>query len=718
MSQTMSRGKQQVLYTYLPMNTIDFQGGGIARIRHIRGSHPNNINPRFVVERVREDAEAWGESFRPALRDDTLQNTDRFVLIDPSEVIAELYPKVFWCDKCGRIYDMSTQNKIPRSGACHKCNGGRLSQLRFVIVHRCGEIQPLTSPICQQCNGRSGHMALITYGSERVSEFRWVCRRCNTTAGGVFGGLCHACEWPGETNEEQQNLRRMRVLVHRAGPTFYPRSVTLLNIPQQRLDGFFALEGTWPSLAAAKFFGLPEIASHRLEDMRPVTGGGESEQAGLTGKDLDQLMARQASGELTPEQMVQEMHLLRNQRTQEQQTNSPQGIAERLVERSGVAADMWDRAGQEMLEGVLPLETGKPRSLLNANDAESQRIARYAEAQQTASLLGLTGLTLLDDFPIVQGTYGYTRLEPGPDQTRLNPFPIQPNTGGKIPIFVDSIRADALMLKLDPDRVHRWLERNGYMPSLPNGTYTELTKRAYFVQLFDGVSLKQTLPDGQSRMVFTLLHTLSHLIVRQAGLLCGLDRTSLSEYLLPRALTAFLYCNHRFGATIGALTSLFEQTLVEWLDAIRDAYRCVYDPVCRERDGACHACLHLSETSCGYFNLNLGRAFLFGGDDQITKRRLIGYFDPTLEEASEPTNENESATFVITLPEEYRAELAYRANARTTHCSCPTHSRGTSFARPRSPVYGSKCAVGRYQPRHGPMWGTGKRYSYRLGQYP
>ena len=32
-----------------------------------------------------------------------------------------------------------------------------------------------------------------------------------------------------------------------------------------------------------------------------------------------------------------------------------------------------------------------------------------------------------------------------------------------------------------------------------------------------------------------------------------------------------------------------------------------------------------------------------------------------------PTNESDSATFVITLPEEYRAGLAYRANARTTH---------------------------------------------------
>ena len=354
-------------------------------------------------------------------------------------------------------------------------------------------------------------------------------------------------------------------------------------------------------------------------------------------------MARQANGELTYEEFVEEMQRLRVQRTQKQQESAPQGIADCLIERTGINAGTWDRAGQEMLEAILPLETGNPRNLFELDDADRHRVSRYEDAHRAASRLGLSGLTLLDDFPIVKGTYGYTRLEPSPGdrdtcRTRLNPFPTQPNSGQRVPVFTDNIRADALMMHLDPDRVHRWLELNGFSLTIPAGTDPYIARQAFFVQLFNGAPLRQTLPDSPLRMVFTLLHTFSHFSVRQAALLCGLDRTSLSEYLLPSTLTFSLYCNHRFGATIGALTSLFEQALLEWIEAIRDAYRCVYDPVCRERDSACHACTHLAETSCGYFNLNLGRAFLFGGYDQGTNRDLLGYFDPVLsEEVSEPS---------------------------------------------------------------------------------
>ena len=98
------------------------------------------------------------------------------------------------------------------------------------------------------------------------------------------------------------------------------------------------------------------------------------------------------------------------------------------------------------------------------------------------------------------------------------------------------------------------------------------------------------------------------------------------------ALTFALYSNHRFGATIGALTALFEQSVEEWLNAVRDNQQCVYDPVCYERESSCHACTHLPETSCRYFNLNLSRSLLFGGPDPQLGQIHFGYFDPSLQE--------------------------------------------------------------------------------------
>ena len=277
-----------------------------------------------------------------------------------------------------------------------------------------------------------------------------------------------------------------------------------------------------------------------------------------------------------------------------------------------------------MLEAIMPLEMSQPKELFDESP--------LPPAAQVAQHIGLSRLTLLPDFPIITATYGYSRAEYAPNQCRLNPFPPDPDYGGKFPIFVDQVQADALMIRLNPERVCLWLERNGFPPNLPNGRNPDLTKQAYFVQLFHDVPLRETLGGDRphARLVFGLLHTLSHLFLRQAALLCGLDHTSLSEYLLPRTLTFALYCNHRFGATIGALTSLFEQSLTEWLNAVRDTRRCVYDPVCRDRGGNCHACTHLAETSCRFFNLNLGRIFLFGGRDPELGRTIVGYLDPSL----------------------------------------------------------------------------------------
>jgi hypothetical protein len=433
-------------------------------------------------------------------------------------------------------------------------------------------------------------------------------------------------------------MRNLSIKPHRAGDTFYAHYATLLHIPDRQLNRFLSLsESEWSAIAAAKFLGIAEVATRSLNDFGPSTSSQQSApDSGLSGPDLDELFRRQASGELTAEQMVAEMQALRQWRQQEQQQNSPATITQQLEQRTGVPLATWQQAGQEMLEAVMPLESGNHKNLFDL----PPNTPAIQSAQQTAQRMGLLRLNLVTDFPMIVATYGYSRAESAPRrnpndsiQCRLNPFPAQRDYDGKFPIYVDEVRADALLLSLNPDRVHTWLERNGFQPpNLPRGTDTNLSRHAYFVQLFDDAPLRETLQSNrsQARMVFGLLHTLSHLCVRQAALLCGLDRTSLSEYLLPRTLTFAIYCNHRFGATIGALTALFEQSLTEWLNAVRDARRCVYDPVCREREASCHACTHLAETSCRFFNLNLGRSFLFGGSDPQLGNIQVGYFDLSL----------------------------------------------------------------------------------------
>ena len=151
---------------------------------------------------------------------------------------------------------------------------------------------------------------------------------------------------------------------------------------------------------------------------------------------------------------------------------------------------VWEQAGQEMLEAVIPLESGQPRALFDQTPQPT--------AVQVARRTGLSCLTLVTDFPIVTATYGYSRADYMPNQCRLNPFPPMHDYDGRFPIYVDQVHADALLLSLNPERVCIWLQRNGFPPILPAGSDPDLTRRAYFVQLFDGaLSVRRCVAPGQ-----------------------------------------------------------------------------------------------------------------------------------------------------------------------------------------------------------------------------
>ncbi|MCL2128877.1 MAG: DUF1998 domain-containing protein [Treponema sp.] len=129
---------------------------------------------------------------------------------------------------------------------------------------------------------------------------------------------------------------------------------------------------------------------------------------------------------------------------------------------------------------------------------------------------------------------------------------------------------------------------------------------------------------------YILLHTLSHLLIRQLSIECGYSAASIKERI---------YCTHPDSIKMngfllytsssdsdGSLGGLVRQGLPESFEIIfrhmlEDSKWCSSDPVCIESDSqgydslnmaACHACTLLPETSCEKRNCLLDRASIIG----------------------------------------------------------------------------------------------------------
>lgn len=139
---------------------------------------------------------------------------------------------------------------------------------------------------------------------------------------------------------------------------------------------------------------------------------------------------------------------------------------------------------------------------------------------------------------------------------------------------------------------------------------------------------------------FLLLHTLSHLLIRQVALDCGYSSASLRERLYvgtPGAPAAGLLLSTAASdseGTLGGLVALGKAVHLKRLldQALHEAERCSSDPLCAEHvptdpsdalhNAACHACLFASETTCETNNRWLDRAVLVDltGDGLVLPR--------------------------------------------------------------------------------------------------
>lgn len=248
---------------------------------------------------------------------------------------------------------------------------------------------------------------------------------------------------------------------------------------------------------------------------------------------------------------------------------------------------------------------------------------------------GIAGVVLVKKLKETRVQTGFTRIKPyagaeeGEDATPVKEVSVKSDPRIRwLPGY--EVRGEGIFIELAPGIIEQW-----------SANKTVQKRISVLQQRFADKPDKM----GKTKEIspaFILLHTLSHILIRQLSFECGYSSSSLSERIYcsssgrkDRKMYGILIYTAQGDSdgTMGGLVRqaephLFTRTFYE---AIRSAQWCSSDPLCigcmgqgfnAMSLGACHACAMLPETSCEVMNRYLDRGTLIGTPEDSS----LGFF--------------------------------------------------------------------------------------------
>ena len=337
----------------------------------------------------------------------------------------------------------------------------------------------------------------------------------------------------------------------------------------------------------------------------------------------------------------------------------PSSLKERVTDRSKLFATRYDpfRLAAEhaaLKEAKLEpgLIIGGKRAFVSFRELDedlspedaTQKATLQDETRSLLDLMGVDTMGLIREFDLCKFSFGYSRMSSTPViegkrgqnmPVRLNLFPgMQYDGKWKHPIYVVTQANEAIYVKLKPEIFFEWLLSLDCpdMFELDAGMSVGagLLESAYPMNRYLDKLPKSNKPSVYL-YAYHLLHTFSHLLMKQISEYSGLDLGSLGEYLFPADLAFVVYRN---GTTmdLGNLSAMWRNSNVSLLRAMLrpKACQCGSGSLCSHRGGACPDCLMIPETACIASNKLLSRSVLrsIGGKPSFDTREdftVTGY---------------------------------------------------------------------------------------------
>jgi hypothetical protein len=183
---------------------------------------------------------------------------------------------------------------------------------------------------------------------------------------------------------------------------------------------------------------------------------------------------------------------------------------------------------------------------------------------------------------------------------------------------------EGIFIALSNDKIESWItqaEKNETFKKKINKLYTNIESHAY-----RSVKEKFGMTVNREHLIrFLLVHTLSHLLIKELEFLCGYPSTSLNERLFVdknQMQGVLLYTIAGAEGSYGGLVSQAPEARMLRLlkSALRRATDCASDPICYNTDdgqgigglnmAACYSCTLIPENACEEFNSFLDRSLL------------------------------------------------------------------------------------------------------------
>lgn len=613
-------GKNQCLYRAAPYAVIYNPNTRLHEmVKPWRGPTDSTTNRSLVIEALRRELSRYPA---PPIRPERVPSL-ALTLKELEEIETTLYPTAFHCSRCGRLLAEdpggSVQeaaraadelaSRMPSDLSCPRpgCNG-RLVQWNFLTIHTCGEIIHLPTFFYGRCREHGDtDLRFDRHGSERAGDWEIVCRvpGCTWRRGRELFFFHHSDCPVASLVEEEPPARRRRSLQYSTGPiakatNFIPRVLRILNSSEHE---------------SSPRPGSREALSVALGALR-VGGGGFRFDGGLSNwieshassggrsptrdNRLRELIGQVPDPELRAK-MLQEMGQDQGETGLSTDPTLRQLVMEPSYVREACAAALYNNASRSTsVEDLLADPT------LAEETRESLRLAAGLRDR-----LHLVALRHVEDLNLTSCLIGYTRGDYDPASVRLQLYLERTAGRQQHVVYTNTVQTEGIYFQLSPSFVLDWLAKRTGEKKPVSGQYSAdlLTLQASFEEAH--IPTFRPPEHDWCRYYYSVLHTASHLLVRQLGKLSGLEQEGLSEEVYPFQCGGVVYVNQGAEFSLEGLRLAFEHHLREVLDGIvEESKACLYDPECEVYQGACHGCLYVAEISCAHFNRLLDRRLL------------------------------------------------------------------------------------------------------------